>query len=272
MALTNEQIEAIKVILPDFEASEETTLDDVKNLAGQRFIDIDLHKKEVDAAFGKARGTAESKFKKFLGEDAKGKNFEEMTELIEQRISNFKNEIDELRKSKPSAAIDKELEETKKQLAQYEQLNREAQDKVEKLSLEVESAKAEGETKLSQYLLTQAIQSTFTSANWVDGADNYVKQGVWNAEIEGKYTFKKEGERLLVFDVDGNIVKDGVTQMTADKLFESVLKKANKFKSNQAKGITIGKTTVAPSGDPKKEEQIRKMLEHAAKMKAALGK
>ena len=272
MALSNEQIEAIRVILPDFEASEETTLDDVKQMAGSRFVDVEIHRKEVDAAFGKARGTAESKFKKFLGEEAKGKNFEEMTELIEQRINGFKSEIEEMKKAKPSKANDAELERLQVELQQYKSMAEEANQKVEKLSVEVESARSEGETKLSQYLLNQAVQSSFSGSNWVDSADNYVKQGVWNTEIEGKYQFKKEGDRLLVYDSEGNIVKDGTQHMTADKLFESVLKKANKYKNSQAKGVTVGNKVIEVPGDSVKAAQVKKMLEHAAKLKAASGK
>lgn len=272
MALSNEQIEAIRVILPDFEATDETTLDDVKQLAGSRFIDVEIHRKEVDAAFGKARGTAESKFKKFLGEVAKGKNFEEMTELIEQRINGFKTELEELKKTKPSKANDADIERLQTELEQYKSMAAEANQKVEQLSIEVESARAEGETKLSQYLLNQAVQFSFAGANWVDAADNYVKQGVWNAEIEGKYSFKKEGDRLLVYDSEGNIVKDGTQHMTADKLFETILKKANKYKNSQAKGVTVGNKVIEVPGDSTKAAQVKRMLEHAAKLKAASGK
>lgn len=267
MALSNEQIEVIKTIIPDIEVTEDTTLEDIKNAAGERLISLELHKKEIDAVYGKARGSAETKFRRMLGEEGKGKNFDELTELMEQRFGNFSEQIKQLEKDVKSGKItSEEKEKLENELKQVRETLDLANAEKEALQMEVESARAEGETKVNQYILNTKINQAFAEANWVDTADKYVRTGIWKDEVEGKYTFKDEGGKLLVFDTSGNIVKDGTTQMTADKLFENILKQTGKYKVHSAAPVTHGTKALSNAKDSKTAAHFERLREHAAKM------
>lgn len=268
--LTNEQKEIITEILPGFEATDETTLDDVKTAMGDRFIDVELHKKELESVWGKAKGTTNTAIKKTLralGEEVEGKTLEDMLPLLEKRTTSMQKEIADLKAVGGDAVKVAELQKSYDDLRGIlTEKEKEVAELNERLVKDVESARAEGETKLSQHLLDQSVSKEFEGANWTDDADEYVRNGVWTKHIDGKYAFKIENNETYVFDLQGGIVKDGTSQMTAKKLFEKIIKDAGKFKMNGAAAAPKGGNDRKPAASRPDEHRL-KILAHIDKMK-----
>ena len=61
MALTTEQSELVKTILPDFEVTDETTLDQVNEAFGKSYIKMDLHESEKNRIYASATANMEIK-------------------------------------------------------------------------------------------------------------------------------------------------------------------------------------------------------------------
>jgi hypothetical protein len=283
MKITPEQIEVVKSL--GIEVGEDATIESIKELFGKSYVSASIHEQEVsklkslaeklqgeiDTVIGKTKGTVETVIKRALGDDVKDiKDFNELLKATEATIAAKREEIARLKKlaEGKSGDVVKEIEaKYQRELADLKAMNEQAAEMIEAAKAEAEAAKLEAKSAIDKYLLEQSVNQLYASANWVDTANDYVKDGVWAREIAGKFTFKKEGDKVLVYDMEGGIVKDGAVQMTAEKLFADVLKKAGQYKQN---GAQPGKGAPPPI-DPKNpraaeiEAHRRKLLEHAAR-------
>lgn len=268
MKLEGESLELAKSLLPEInwsEAGEEVTLDKVAELKSAALITRELHKKEVDSVFGKTIGPIENELRPLLGEEGKGKMIKDMLPILKERYSGFATQLEEL-KSKAGEGKDKLLSE----LTQYKTLAEQQESKIKEFQLKLEESEKSAEARFESIQLNHALTSMYDKAAWTDDADDYVKKGIWNAEIEGRFQFKKEGEKVLVYDKDGNIVQSGTGHMTADELFRKTLEKANRLKKNGATGTHAKAASGSGSGSkltPQQEAHLAKLRERAEKMK-----
>jgi hypothetical protein len=265
MALSAEQQEIIKATLPDFEVTEDTTIEDYKTALGEKMISIELHDKEVKASFGRARGEAESKMKKLLGSDGTAKSFDELVPLVEAKVKALDDSVKQLQTElKGSGKTTEEIEKIKKEAEDLRTLLAEKDEAFKAKELEVESVKASYETKESQKILTDAVTSELGNFPFIDTYDKYAKNGWYAEEIAGNYAFKMDGKKILVFNLDGSIVKNGTNQMEFKdlldkKAIETKVKKLNGAKTPTQKAIGDVEKT-----DPKRAAFMVKMAENAA--------
>ena len=253
--LEQSQIELAKQLLPELDwnsAGEEITIEKINELKGAALITRDIHKKEIDNVFGKTIGPVENQLKELLGEDGRGKTIKEIIPALKERVTSFSQQIEEL-KTQGS----KGKEEIISQLNQYKSL---AEKQEAELKAAIERAKEleEGaEKKFEQLQINHAVSSLYNTLPWTDDADVYVKEGIWKREVEGKVQFKKEGDKIMVYDADGNIVQSGTGHMTADDFFVQVVKKANRYKMNGATGTPAATSTGATNPFAKVPEKLR---------------
>ena len=220
--------------------------DTIRTALGERFIDRETHLKEINATFGKARGTAENKLKAIVGEDGKGKTFDELVELVPAKLQSLNEQLAaaiEAGKSNP------DIEQIKKERDQLREMTE--QSKVKELEYQeaIKNARTDAEERLNKMQTDAEVKRLFEAANWVDDADDIVKNGVWLTKIKENYDFKKENGKLYVYDMEGKIVTGGTTsQLTAEQLFESTLKEVKRFKVNNGGQGTPQRQSNAPAG------------------------
>ena len=259
MSELNEDVRKAIADLTGIEVAEDANLDTIKSSFGERYVAKELHKKELDAIAGKIKGTTESKLKKVLGEQAKGKSYDEMIELLPQHFESLQEQIKEAQK----AGGDEKAAKLQAELDKFRELADQNAATIETLQTERDAAKTEAEQRIEQFKTEAAVKQAWSGAKWSDTADQYKRQGIWATEVEGKFQFKIEGGKTLVYDADGNIYTGGTAnQLTADQLFEQVLKKTGSLKQNPG-GTPPGGRRGEP--DPNMPEAKRKALERAQK-------
>lgn len=248
MALTNEQTEIVKTFLPDFEVTDETTIEQVNEAFGKNYIKMDLHEAELNKKYIQGLAKAENRLAKVLGSEANGKKYDEMVELLESKMTEFNDKIKELSNSTTKTGkTDKELEGLLHEKEQLSNALKEAAEKLKSLESEKESLLADSEKKLEAYKLKTKVDGLWSGLNWTDDTNIYTKNGLWSTEIEGKVTFKEEDGDIIVYDATGeNWLKDGVGKMTAQKYFNDIAEKAKALKKN-------GATHVKTEGEKKAE-------------------
>jgi hypothetical protein len=233
--LNAEQIEVLKAVLPESvheKLTEEATIDTVRELTGTVYVDKDLAEKERKAEIGKVLGSVDTKLKRILGDAAKGKTTAELAAMAEEAYQQRITELEEARKGGGNDA--EALAEAKKAKADLEKMLEQANIEKDEALKKVEAAENEKLNAIEQFKLNQAINSEWDKVNWTDDADMYKRRGIWDAEIEGKYTFKLENGKRYVYDTEGNIVKNGTQHMEAAELFRQIAEKANALKKNGA--------------------------------------
>jgi len=267
MKLESEQLELAKQLLPEIDwssAGEEVTIDRITELKSAALITKELHKKEIDSVFGRTIGPVENELKGLLGEEGKGKTIKEILPAIKDRFSTFTSQLEDL---KSTGGKDKDS--LLKELTDYKTLAKSQEDQLKEWQVKVEEAERSAEAKFEAIQLNHALTSLYDKLAWTDDADEYVKEGIWKREIEGKYQFKKEGDKVLVYDSQGGIVQSGTGHMTADDLFVKTIEKANRLKKNGATGA--GATGTAAVTSPiKLDERARKRLEEIQKRAAQM--
>lgn len=228
----------------EIEVTDATTIDDVDNAIAKKFVDKGLHETQIKAAVGKRVGAAETKLKQFLGDDGKGKTFDELVELlpttVAARIKAKEDEIEALKEAGKSTG--KEAEQLIKLKTEFDQLkglldkaNQAALEQVAEKEKEIESIKKDVELKETQ----RTVNDVFNAVDWVDKTSSYEKSGLYTDEIAGKYVFKidETGKDLDVYEIDGEtIVEDGTKPMKASALFKKEADKAGLLKKNGANG------------------------------------
>jgi len=230
MSQLNEEMRKAIADLTGIEVAEDATLDTVKETFGQSYVSKELHRKEVESIAGKIKGTTESKLKKVLGEAAKGKNYDEMLELLPQHFEALQTELVEAKKG--GSGGDKKVQELEAKLQEFRSLAEQNAATIETLTTERDAAKTEAEQRIEQYKTETAVNRAWESAKWSDTADQYKRTGIWAAEIQGKFQFKVESGKTMVYDSEGNVYTGGTpNQLTADQLFEQVLKKTGTLKA-----------------------------------------
>lgn len=232
--------------LTGIQVAEGANEDTIRTALGERFIDRETHLKEINATFGKARGTAENKLKAIVGEDGKGKTFDELVELVPAKLQSLNEQLAaaiEAGKSNP------DIEQIKKERDQLREMTEQSKAKELEYQEAIKNAQTDAEERLNKMQTDAEVKRAFEAANWIDDADEIVKEGVWLTKLENKYIFKKENGKLLVYDKDNNIVTGGTTsQLTAEQLFESTLKEVKRFKVNNGGQGTPQRQSNAPAG------------------------
>lgn len=232
--------------LTGIQVAEDANEDTIRTALGERFIDRETHLKEINATFGKARGTAENKLKAIVGDEGKGKSFDELVELVPAKLQSLNEQLAaaiEAGKSNP------DIEQIKKERDQLREMTEQAKAKELEYQEAIKNAQTEAEARLNKMQTDAEVQRLFDAANWVDDADDIVKNGVWLTKINDKYNFVKENGKILVYDKEGNIVTGGTTsQLTAEQLFESTLKEVKRFKVNNGGQGTPQRQSNAPAG------------------------
>ena len=232
--------------LTGIQVAEDANEDTIRTALGERFIDRETHLKEINATFGKARGTAENKLKAIVGEEGKGKSFDELVELVPAKLQSLNEQLAaaiEAGKSNP------DIEQIKKERDQLREMTEQAKAKELEYQEAIKNAQTEAEARLNKMQTDAEVQRLFDAANWVDDADDIVKNGVWLTKINDKYNFVKENGKILVYDKEGNIVTGGTTsQLTAEQLFETTLKEVKRYKVNNGGQGTPQRQSNAPAG------------------------
>lgn len=232
--------------LTGIQVAEDASEDTIRTALGERFIDRETHLKEINATFGKARGTAENKLKALIGDEGKGKTFDELVELVPAKMQSLNEQLAaaiEAGKSNP------DIEQIKKERDQLREMTEQAKAKELEYQEAIKNAQTEAEARLNKMQTDAEVQRLFDAANWVDDADDIVKNGVWLTKINDKYNFVKENGKILVYDKEGNIVTGGTTsQLTAEQLFETTLKEVKRFKVNNGGQGTPQRQSNAPAG------------------------
>lgn len=232
--------------LTGIQVAEDASEDTIRTALGERFIDRETHLKEINATFGKARGTAENKLKAIVGEEGKGKSFDELVELVPSKIAALN---DELQKAIEAGKSSPDIEQLRKERDQLREMTEQAKAKEVEYQEAIKNAQTEAEARLNKMQTDAEVHRLFDAANWVDDADEIVKNGVWLTKIKENYNFVKENGKILVYDKDNNIVTGGTTsQLTAEQLFESTLKEVKRYKVNNGGQGTQQRQINAPAG------------------------
>lgn len=264
MALTTEQIELAKELIPGIEVTAETTTAQLKAMMGEKFIDMELHKeatkKAADTAFVTGRGKAENAMKRILGEAGKGKAFDELVEALEADNEDKSRKIKELEVGNKGGKNDAEIEKLTKEKKALEEMLETANKENGELKVKVESAEQDKQTALYQEKLNVKVRADFGSIAWIEKTNDYTKKGIWDSEVDGKYTFKLEDD--FVYDQQGDVVKDpaGTGKLTRKSLFESLADKAGCLIKNGAQPH-IKKEGRKPENLTAREEKHFNLLE-----------
>lgn len=277
MALTAEQLlEITGLQLPD-DATPETA----KELFGKSYVATSLHEselskwkksdedrqKEIDKAIGKFKGSTESVLKRAFGDSVKDvSDWNELLQKAEETANATRDEIARLTKlssGKHDEVIAELKEKYSKEIKDLREMNLSFGNKEAEYQKAIEEAKADAESRVNKFLENQAIEKIYKEAKWSDIVNDYTKKGLWADEIEGKFIFKSEGDKVLVFDKDGGIVRNGAVQKTADVLFNEILDSKGLMKKNGAESGTQAKLKEGVKYTPQQLEHIAKMKAHA---------
>lgn len=258
---TNEILKTIGVELAE---GETLTPEVLQSKLGERFVDLDTHKKELDATFGKARGTFETKLKGLLGDEAKGLDGEAMVGKLATRLQDMAAQLDAAKGNKSAEEIAKLQKKADDLAALLDQANTKATQAEEAARTAREEAMAE----LAREKTAAKISEVYNGQQWSDTANEWARRGLY-AEIAAKYDFKDEGGKLMAYTKAGEIVKIGTSHATADALFQQEIKAAKLWKEVKA-GDPVKKVAIDPMD--KFASAKERAAEHAAKLVAAATK
>ena len=169
--------------LTGIQVAEGANEDTIRTALGERFIDRETHLKEINATFGKARGTAENKLKAIVGEDGKGKTFDELVELVPSKIAALN---DELQRAIEAGKSNPDIEQIKKERDQLREMTEQSKAKELEYQEAIKNAQTDAEERLNKMQTDAEVKRAFEAANWIDDADEIVKEGVWLTKLENK--------------------------------------------------------------------------------------
>lgn len=265
MKFEGEVLDAVKKVLPeiDFTAlTGEITLDVINTEKSKVLVTTAVRDKEVNAAVGRTAGEAETVLGRLLGEDFKGKKLKEGLPLLETRFTELSSRIGELEKDAKGLG-----EKDQKELTELRKLTGDQKSKIIELETSLTDADKKAKDEVAKLMLDAELDKAYESITWIDDVNPYAKKGLRD-ELFSKHTFKKEGDKVLVYDNEGNIIKDGAGQREAKSLFEEAAKNAKLFKMNgaAAPGAPIPGTPLPAGRALTAEEQahLQKMKDYAA--------
>jgi len=276
--------DVLNLVVSGFEVPKEGTDDEAKAALKaefeKRYVGTDVHQKEKDKQAFDLKFAAEAKLKQvakkygLTDEEIKGKKFDDLYSLLETKADSIATEIATLKESNVNTDTGegkKKLEALQKRLDEVLGLDGEKDKRIHELNEQLEQAKADGDSRLEAHILNKKVDELFDGANWTDDSDKIVKRGVRAEYIDGRYVFKAEGEKVLVYnnDTDQTMVKDGVNQMTAEKLFEDILKKVKRFKENKGNPDPKKPGTTGPDGKVVPAKQLSYQEQVLAKRKSS---
>lgn len=251
---TNEILKTLGVELGD---GETLTAETLQAKLGERFVDLDTHKKELAATFGKARGTFETKLKGLLGEDAKDLDGEAMVGKLATRMQDMAAQLEAAKGNKSADEIAKLQKKADDLAALLDQANTKATQAEEAAKTAREEAMAE----LAREKTAAKIGEVYAAQQWSDVANEWARRGL-HAEITAKYDFKDEGGKLMAYTKSGEIVKIGTSHATADAVFQQEIKAAKLWKEVK----TGGNNRVVIDPNDKFAAQKARAAEHAARL------
>lgn len=262
LKITPEVLEFAKTVFPEIaipEKEEEITADYFTAKKGEVFITNELHQKAVSSAVGKFKGSAETVLRRVIGEGAKDKNADELLSLLETHMGEVNTRIEELKAGGKGIS-----EAEKKELADLKKLAAEQTKLLEEKEAALQNAQTLAEQRIAKMQLDAKVNQLYKSAAWSDTANDYTRKGLWTDEVAEKYTFKEENGVIYVYDLEGGIVRDGASQMTAEKLFDKLLTDKSLKKVN---GVVAGNNGNQFKMDEKDmTPQMRKAMDAAAKL------
>lgn len=196
--ITAEVIEFAKSVFPEIEipeTAEDITADYFTQKKGELFISADLHKKEINAAVGKFKGSAETALRRIVGDAAKGKSFDEVLPMVEEHFTSVNQRIEELKAGKGNLS-----DTEKKELADLKSMVKEQEALLKEKETALTDAMSAAERKVEELQTRSKVDLLYKSSNWSDTANDYTRRGLWAEKIEGKFTFKVEGNDVMAID------------------------------------------------------------------------
>lgn len=225
------------------ELKEETTVDDFDKALGEKFKEKSIFDQEVKQAVGKNLGTATTRLRQIIGEEGKDKGFDDLVNMLPTVVANrIKAKEDEIEALKAKGSLtgkeQEQLDKLQGELNQTKELLQKANEAKDAALTEKEKALLAGKNELEEYKLNLELTTIYQNSNWLDDTNDYTKIGLYKDKIEGKYVIKKVDDKRLVYKADGETIETdgGTAQLTYEKLIEKVLKEANLWKQNGAKG------------------------------------
>lgn len=236
-------LDAIKQALPEIDwatVEGDVTLSVINQKKAERLVTTEVRDREVNTAVGRFTGEGQTVFGRLLGEEAKGKQYKDLLPLLEQKWKANGDRIAELEKDGGAKGL---TDAEKRELADLRKLADDQKTKITELETGLADSEKAAERKVSELLLNSELEKLYDGVPWIDDVNPYAKKGLRD-EIFGKHTFRKDGEKILVFDKENNIVRNaaGTGQMEAKDLFEVSAKTAKLYKMNGAKSPEAGKT------------------------------
>jgi hypothetical protein len=236
--MNQEQIQLLKAIMPESaheKITEESTIESVQSLLPEYFVEKDFAQAQIKTEIGKRMGALETKLRRLIGEDGKGKNVDELLPLVETRYEEIRKELQDAKATGgDTTKLKEELEQIKKDRDVFKELSEKAGQEISQWQQKTEAAENKILTIREQVELDNAVNSYWSNISWVDGASDYLKTGLWKTEVENKVTFKKEGGKVIVYDTEGNMLTNGTGAMYADAFFLQLAEKAGALKKNGA--------------------------------------
>lgn len=236
--MNQDQIQLLKAILPESaheKITEETTIENVASLMPEFYVEKDFAQAQIKTEIGKRMGALETKLRRLIGEDGKGKNVDDLLPLVESRYEELRQELSSAKASgADTQQLTEELNQLKKDRDVFKELSEKAGKEISEWQQKAEAAENKILTIREQVELDNSVNAFWSNINWVDGASDYLKTGIWKSEVEGKVTFKKEGAKVIVYDTDGNMLTNGTGAMYADAFFNQLAEKAGALKKNGA--------------------------------------
>ena len=249
----------------------------VKTAAGSKFIDKELHVKEIDAAVGKIKGETETKLRIILGDEAKDKGYYKLLEMaqpaIEAKFTALNDEIKSLRenggKNTPSD-VEKKLTDLQKELTGYVELAGKKDARIQ----ELETALAAKDTEYSTKEKLNKLATIWDKMPFVKDTSSYTKNGIWRDEIEPKFDFKEVDGVMKAYDKEGKpYTGETTSHLSAEEVFKAVMLKAGVYVQNgtvgRKEGSEIKGTDTSKIENPVIRNNMNKALAHSEKLRKA---
>lgn len=227
-------LEGIKKVLPEIDFSKiegDITLDVINEAKGKSLVTREVHDREISSAVGRITGAGQTAFGRILGDAAKGKEYKDLLPALETAFTEQKQRIDELSKGAKSDLTEKE----RKELTDLKKLVQDQEAAILAKDGEISKINKDVEDRVSAIIMKNEVDVMFERITWVDNVSKFAKEGI-RESVNRNYAFKKDGDKILVYDKEGGVVKNGngTGHMEARELFEGLAKSDGLLKQNGA--------------------------------------